>query len=231
MSDYAAFCPFVNRMDLLTQVMVACNKADVELTVINNGPRLDAQKELPTWEKAPKPIFYTPSVPLSFSQSMNLEFLWSAGKKFTLHMHSDAIIPDGAIERLLEAARLVDSQGRKWGVIYTFYDILAIYNPAAYLDIGGYDTTLPAYFSDNDWYYRLDLAGYERIDTGIEVGHVGSATINSDPDLKRLNGVTFPLYRQYYVAKWGGEPGKELFTTPFQQSPPNILRPVRRKES
>lgn len=160
---------------------------------------------------------------------MNFEFLVcsAGGVKFCLHMHSDAIIPDGAIAQLLDTARLVESQGRKWGVIYTFYDILAVYNPLAAQEIGGYDTNLPAYFSDNDWYYRLDLAGYERIDTGIEVGHVGSATINSDPYLKNLNGITFPLYRQYYVAKWGGEPGKEKFKVPFNNFSTNRIQVLR----
>lgn len=207
MSDYAAFCPVVNRPDLLEAVLIACAKAGVSVNVIDNS-----EKGVFNCERPP--------VPLTFSQSMNLEFVTAIRqeKKFCLHMHSDAIIPDGAIEKLLEAARQVDKEGRKWGVIYTFYDILAVYNPQAYLDIGGYDTTLPAYFSDCDWYYRLDLAGYERIDTGIEVGHVGSATINSDPFLKFHNSVTFPLYRAYYERKWGGGPGLEQFRVPFGKS-------------
>lgn len=223
MTDYAAFCPVVNRFDLLAQVVLACEKAGIDdLHIIDNSP--EAIKSIGAIRGA---------VPLSFSQSMNCEFeetiIW--GKKFMLHMHSDAVIPDGAIERLLEKAREIDAQGRKWGVIYTFYDILACYNPKAYQEIGGYDTNLPAYFSDNDWYYRLDLAGWERINTGIEVGHGpdgnGSQTINSDPYLKAVNGITFPLYRQYYVAKWGGEPGKEKFRVPFNNFSTNRIQVLR----
>ncbi len=218
MSDFAAFCPVVNRFDLLRNVLDACTRADTVLNIVNNsGGELPAGGNI-----------FDPPVPLTFSQSMNFEFYGAevGGMKFFLHMHSDAIIPDGAIEKLVAATRLVISQKRKWGVIYTHYDILAAYNPEACRDIGGYDTTFPAYFSDNDWYHRLDLAGYERIDTGIEVGHVGSQTINSDPYLRNLNSITFPLYRQIYVAKWGGEPGKERFKVPYNNFNTNRIQVI-----
>ena len=221
--EFKAFCPVVNRPDLLEQVLLACERAGVRPTIIDNSEGSES-----IWKGIryiPAMRWYRGEVPLSFSQSMNLEFkkTISSDAKFFLHMHSDALIPDGAIEHLLEKTREIDHSGRKWAVIYTFYDILAAYNPAAYQAIGPYDTTLPAYFSDNDWYHRCDLAGWERINTGIEVGHIGSQTINSDPFLKNLNGITFPLYRQYYIAKWGGEPGHELYPTPFNNFSQNRI--------
>jgi hypothetical protein len=33
--------------------------------------------------------------------------------------------------------------------------------------------------------------------------------------LKSVNNRKYVLYRQYYIAKWGGEPGREVFTVPF----------------
>jgi hypothetical protein len=137
------------------------------------------------------------------------------GRPFCVSMHNDAIIPDGACEKLLDYARDIDSQTRPWGVIFTHYDVLCVINPKVYEDIGGYDTNLPQYFLDNDYFYRMELAGWERLNSGIEVGHAGSQTINSDPYLRHVNGVTFPLYEQYYRAKWGGGPGQEIFTHPF----------------
>ena len=210
MNDYAAYIPVVNRQDLLDQCIMNAKEAWDDLTVIDNS-----EDETPIYTGS---IYsHRGLIPMTFTQSMNFEFkdCLLKQKKFCLHMHSDSVVPEGAISRLLEKAREIDASGRKWGVLYTFYDIMAIYNPVAGEAVGGFDTTFPAYFSDNDFYHRLDLAGYERIDTGIEVGHIGSQTINSDPYLRFVNGVTFPLYRQYYIAKWGGEPGREIFRKPF----------------
>lgn len=212
MNDFAAYIPVVNRFDLLDQAVTNATEIDYALTIIDNSP-----EGIPRG-RYPHPLTVARSfVPMTFTQSMNFEMEDTArkGKKFCLHMHSDSIVPSGAIDSLLTKAREIDNAGRKWGVIYSFYDIMAIYNPAAAIDIGGYDTNFSAYFSDNDWYRRLDLAGWERINTGIEVGHVGSQTINSDKRLQFLNEQTFPLYSHYYSIKHGGEPGHEKFSVPF----------------
>jgi hypothetical protein len=215
MSDYAAFVPVVNRPDLLCHVIAAAAPLHDDFTVIDNsGVGMAACAALP-W--SPPVNVFTPPVPLSFTQSMNweLEETLRKGKAFCIHMHNDAIIPEGACEKLLEYARLVQSTRSRWGVIYTLHDILCVYNPRVYEAIGGYDTNFAAYFSDNDYFRRMDLAGWDRIVSGIEVGHVGSQTINSDPYLRHVNNVTFPKYREYYCAKWGGDPGAEQFTYPF----------------
>lgn len=211
--DFAAFCPYVNRLDLLARVVSSTADAGIKLHVINNSG--DSHLELHP------ALIINPPVPLSFTQSMNFEFLLTEefGKKFCLHMHSDAIVTPASIKALLEKAREIDASGKKWGVIFSLYDIMAIYNPVAAKDVGGYDTNFSAYFSDNDYYRRLQLAGWELVESGITVGHgvdgAGSQTINSDPYLKYVNGITFPLYRAYYAAKWAGEPGKEHFDVPF----------------
>lgn len=215
--DYCAWVPWVNRTDLLEAVIEACCKAGLYLTVIDNSPRGVMVKRGNT-------AVFRPPVPFTFVQSMNYEFeeTLRRGKKFCVHMHSDAVIPDGAIERLLAFAEDVDSSGRKWSVIYTHYDVLAVYNPQCYAEVGGYDITFSSYFSDNDWYVRVERAGWERINTGIEVGHVGSQTVNSDERLKFHNGMTFGLYSQYYRMKHGGEPGHETFEYPFNR--PDIFK-------
>jgi hypothetical protein len=221
-NDYAAYIPVVNRFDLLKDAITNARDVADELTVVDNSPEGKVHELFPDVQ-----VFRTP-IPMTFTQSMNFEF-WDTrrkGKKFCLHMHSDSLVPVGAIHRLLEKAREVEESGVKWGVIYSFYDIMAIYNPIAGEAVGGYDINFPAYFSDNDFYRRLKLAGYECLESGISVGHMGSQTINSDPFLKFLNGVTFPLYRQYYIAKWGGEPGQETFRTPFNL-PENYIQTMK----
>ncbi len=45
--------------------------------------------------------------------------------------------------------------------------------------------------------------------------HQGSANINIIPDLMEQHHQTFTSNKAYYIRKWGGEPGKERFTQPF----------------
>jgi hypothetical protein len=216
MTDYCAFVPVVNRPDLLQNVVAAASALWDNFTIIDNSPG--------QWVTIQYSVnVFHPPVPLSFTQTMNweMEETLRQKKRFCVHMHSDAVIPTGACEKLLEFARKVDAENPRWGVIYTLYDVLAVYNPQVCREIGGYDTNFAAYFSDNDYYHRMEMAGWTRINSGIEVGHVGSQTINSDPYLKHTTAVTFPLYREYYKAKWGGEPGQERFTYPFSVPPEN----------
>lgn len=214
--DYAAFCPYVNRPDLLARVVSSTAEAGVKLHIINNSD----DKNL----EAHPALIINPPVPLSFTQSMNFEFLLTKefGKKYCVHMHSDAVVPPEAFAQLLEYARRMDIEGRRWMILYTLYDVLCCYNVDAVLEVGGYDTNFAAYFSDNDLWQRAKVAGFECINTDIQgISHEGSATINSDPKLQFLNGQTFPLYSYYYQQKWGGEPGHEKFTVPFDN--PDLL--------
>jgi GT2 family glycosyltransferase len=73
----------------------------------------------------------------------------------------------------------------------------------------------PAYFEDNDMAYRIKLAGgsYAR-DLGAGMIHEGSVTQNMDGNPV----VTSPMFeqnRKYYIRKWGGQPGEEKFSEPF----------------
>ncbi len=214
--DYCAFVPVVNRPDLLRAVVAAVRPLWRNLIIVDNSPDCWVNES-----DYPEVEVYTPPVPFLFSQTMNWEMEEAArrGKTFCIHMHSDAVIPEGACEALLTYARNIHNTHPKWGVIYTLYDVLAVYNPLVLKDIGGYDTNFPAYFSDNDWYRRLELAGWERFNSGVNIGHHGSQTINSDPYLRHVNSVTFPLYRSYYQQKWGGLPGEETYNHPFGVRP------------
>jgi GT2 family glycosyltransferase len=76
----------------------------------------------------------------------------------------------------------------------------------------------PAYFEDNDMAYRMRLAGnpgVARTDAGMF--HVGSVTQNWDGK-PLVDSTQFQRNRMYYVQKWGGPPGQERFTNPFDDS-------------
>jgi glycosyltransferase involved in cell wall biosynthesis len=81
--------------------------------------------------------------------------------------------------------------------------------------VGLYDTLFyPAYYEDTDYHRRLTLAGIEPLRLPTDHAHEGWATI-------KLEGYDGPTYQgqkknlDYYVEKWGGPPGNERFTRPF----------------
>jgi GT2 family glycosyltransferase len=99
------------------------------------------------------------------------------------------------------------------------YSCFAI-NPIALRHLGCFDENFfPAYCEDQDYAYRAQLAGLsEENCPDTRVFHFGSATISSDPILRRQNAYTHLQNMQYYRSKWGGDGGNEIYVQPFNDS-------------
>ncbi len=85
--------------------------------------------------------------------------------------------------------------------------------------IGPFDEQFfPAYFEDNDYLYRMKLAGCnKRVTSWLSCEEYrNSSSIEKDPSLNRR----FDTNKQYYLAKWGGLPEYEKFKTPFNKPLP-----------
>jgi hypothetical protein len=206
---YLLGVPVVNQPQLLRRAIDSIDALWPFTIVIDNGDE-------PLTGEWPVQVF-RPDVPLSFSQTMNLLLRRARGHvcDVLFLMHSDAEAEPDTPQRLLAAAEAAIQANRRWGVIFTNYDALAAFNMRMVEEVGLWDTLLPQYFSDNDYYRRVELCGYELIFSELPVRHEASQTIRGDPVRKYLNDVTFPLYERYYRAKWGGSPGKERFDRPF----------------
>lgn len=61
-----------------------------------------------------------------------------------------------AVKELNETMR----SDHKWGARFFAYDHLALVNPRAYEDVGGFDTFIPYYMTDCDMHWRLEEAGW-----------------------------------------------------------------------
>jgi GT2 family glycosyltransferase len=86
----------------------------------------------------------------------------------------------------------------------------------AWKQLGGFDEGFKvAYHEDNDFCYRMRLAGMERLNTSFlnPVVYRNSMTIAKQPTLNQH----FMENREYYFRKWGGYPNEETFKTPFNQ--------------
>jgi GT2 family glycosyltransferase len=84
--------------------------------------------------------------------------------------------------------------------------------------VGDFDENFwPAYYEDNDYFYRMKLLGIESTHvTGASYFHAGSATLGKfDLMRKMMHHHNFSKNTEYYKEKWGGMPHEEKFTRPF----------------
>lgn len=83
--------------------------------------------------------------------------------------------------------------------------------------VGRFDENfVPAYFEDNDYHYRCKVLGVPTV--GLEFApffHHGSVTQNWNGKDSACEPKQFRANRAYYSNKWGGFPGRESFTNPY----------------
>jgi hypothetical protein len=87
--------------------------------------------------------------------------------------------------------------------------------PESYKHIGQFDENLyPAYFEDNDYCYRSILSGLQCVRSQNSVFyHHGSQTQKSGEPV--VPSEQFEANRDYYTRKWGGVPGEEVHSHPW----------------
>jgi GT2 family glycosyltransferase len=95
--------------------------------------------------------------------------------------------------------------------------------------VGAFDEAFyPAYFEDNDYYYRMKLAGLLAITLPTALCfHFGCRTSTEAYAGPMAARQGFLRCREYYIQKWGGPPHAEAFRTPFGSR--NVL-PQRRTD-
>jgi hypothetical protein len=93
--------------------------------------------------------------------------------------------------------------------------------PEVFARVGKFDENFnPAYFEDNDYHYRMKLYGLKAISSSwAPYYHYGSVTQNKNVDIGQpvVNSFQFENNRAYYIGKWGGEPGRETFQSPYNE--------------
>jgi hypothetical protein len=218
LSDFYVYIRVENRFDLLRKAVDSIPEFHDLLTIVDNSPN-GLEGTYPC-------AVYRPPVPLTFTQTHNWWFQAAKhrGGKYVIWMHADAEAVDNGHLKLLDFMR---AETRKWYTIWTNYDSLAAVNLAAIEEVGGYDQHIEKYNCDNDLTWRMKLAGWEAIDSGINTLHLGSSTIKSDSRLNFVNSIVHGLADVYYVSKWGGLPNHEKYTVPYNR--PDLfpdLKPV-----
>lgn len=103
-------------------------------------------------------------------------------------------------------------RGGDWaGMYYVKAEILDIVGP---LDE---EFTGCGYCSDDDWRYRLELAGRPAVlIPGLHYGHKTSSTLIAKSAAEQAaHWEEFRRHREYYARKWGGPPHEETYSVPF----------------
>jgi hypothetical protein len=215
---------YVNRADLLYQAVNSVDCLWENTVVIDNSQ--DGHLRDDGYLNNCVTV-YTPPIPLTFTQTMNLLHRMAAEYNCdaVLYMHNDAEAEAGTPNGLVKMINQLQENGVRWGAVLTNWNTLAAYNMAAVREVGPWDTVFPHYLADHDYYRRLRLAGYAIIETGLPVYHHngGGSTLKADAHLNEMNNLTFYLYEQYYQAKWGGGAGGEQYGLLFNEFPLNPL--------
>lgn len=206
------FVPHVNRLDLTRMALEALAPWKRHLVLVDNTGDAGDLAALCA-------VIIRPIHRMTFSQVQN----WALGiarkieAPYYAFCHNDALPIKQAPAALAEFAKLYRG---KWGVLLTNYDSLCVFNTDALSTVGGWDENFPQYLADADMYLRLKRAGFPLVDTQIPVKHVPSQTIRADARLRfsheNLNGHLV----DYYVRKWGGQPGRERFRLPWDGAVP-----------
>jgi GT2 family glycosyltransferase len=198
--------PTINRSDLLLEALQTydSNWTDRHIYIVDNG-----KQEIPT--KNPWVEIHRPLVNLGVGASWN----WIMKKAFENGYSHVALLNDdivwkksiGQIENFIkEKGAGLYVSGGTWCCFIISYD--------TFTRVGGFDEAFfPAYFEDNDYCYRCRLFGIQRVTDSFFSPEIyrNSMTIEKDGNLNK----NFDINKQKFILKWGGEPGKEKFKTPF----------------
>jgi GT2 family glycosyltransferase len=220
--------PVLNRGDLLFRCVTSVDSEIETLFIINNGRDksvLDAIGRIESRDFENAAMFGSIRVEsyknLGCGPSWNRIIRTSLGA--WLLVGNDIQFSPGDIEKI--KGTLTQNPGV--GIIRAMEYATFCLTEIGVQKVGLFDENFyPAYFEDNDHFRRMFLASGEILGVPTfnaihgEAPNWGSCTINSDPVLQRKNAITFVNLRDYYIRKWGGEPGAEKFSKPYNQDVP-----------
>jgi len=200
--------PTINRVDLLNEALVNYYNdfPNTEIVICDNGKQNILAREN-------KIVVYRPENNLGVSGSWNMIMDYAIKTNAThVLMLNDDIYLGKKEEEILHLINLWKGDFYCTELNWCSF----ILSTEAYKEIGKFDENFyPAYFEDNDYFYRMSLLNKSMIYTALLNPKIyrNSMTIAKEPSLNN----SFEKNRQYYISKWGGEPSKETFTNPFNQ--------------
>jgi len=188
-----------------------------QITIVDNGGKLLGSK----WEDCLNELamaisYIRPSSNLGVATSWNM-LLKELGN--CIIANDDTVFSLEDVQAFQEAA-----QASPKTIIFNtaaishHWSVFFVSQADEWLNMGGFDETFfPAYFEDNDADRRLKLAGNpcEFVELR-DLRHDQSSTLrHGDAEYQRNHYVSFHRNAEHYQEKWGGMPGHEQYSMPF----------------
>lgn len=214
-------------MDLFNQVHFNSTVKPDMFFVIDNG--VDSfggitEEDLNYYRKlSDNFIYYKPAFNIGCAASWNT-FLSLLGD-YIIISNDDVLPHTDSIENFIKASEenpedilfVSKDEGNAWS--FFLQKKISIYK------IGFYDENISpnyAYYEDNDYHRRMKLAGFDYHtveNAGFDHQEGGSSTLKSfGKELKVVHSRKFNIATENYKKKWGGLPGKEVYTEPHDIS-------------
>lgn len=200
MSSYKVVIPIFGNEQYADQCLGSMDVAPHHILIVDNSPTSFCKK----YEDRGFQIVYAP-------ENIGVSRAWNIGLKancdWTFLVSIAACFPNGFSEVL---AQMADANE------YCFLTSMswhcnAISKKLVY-EIGHFDENFyQAYYEDTDYYYRMKLAG---IDYKV-ISDIPAYALTIANSLNVGLYVNFKALGDYYKKKWGGNPGCETFTQPF----------------
>lgn len=212
--------PTINRKDLLLEAIIPIdnqlNYFD-ELIIIDNGNQ-NIYQDIKNLHlvKENKLKLLEQSRNLGVAGSWNLGISMSKDKDFILFLNDDVVIGMDQLKTIHKNVLYKDFWLATGNCLWSMF-LLSMHCCEYFLNKDSYvfdENFYPAYFEDNDFHYRLLLADKNKHIYSPEMNPIifrNSMTIQKDPSLN----FRFTHNQQYYIQKWGGTPGNEIYTKPF----------------
>lgn len=234
MTELYLCCPTYKRFDLLVSMIDSAesgsSKPDGYIILDNSAGQL-----VPYLEVHANYILQMPNVQILVSgYNMGVARGWNALMRATEQQHGtspwcliandDVRFNHGTIRLFKEAIATVDTS--KHAILcgdidnVNAFSMFAVNPELLRNTVGWFDATIwPAYHEDGDMNYRSEMRGMSlyRINMATAVHNEGgSATLKSyNAQEEEIHHHQFRRNQTYYHAKWGGLPGEEKYTVPF----------------
>jgi len=214
--------PTLTQYELLSRLCLNLLETDQEtriqaITILDNGGNLlQSEPGQRLSELAPRVRIITPAHNLGVAGSWNY-FARHIGR--CIISNDDAFFDHDAARAFEEAANrhrdsiILENDHPTQG-----FSTFLLNRPDQWLAMGGFDEVFnPAYFEDNDARRRLALANQPVIKVKLDGWqHTNSSTLtNSTKEYQRMHWCLFERNKAYYLKKWGGLPGSETYSNPF----------------
>jgi len=205
MNNFAIGIPTLNRYDLLEEALQIYLNEDfpsTEIFLIDNG-----QQNIN--------ISHPNLTILTANKNLAVSASWNILMELIYQKHTHAFILNDDVylgKKELDILHLINAEHYDFYV--TTHNWCSFIVPEfTYLEVGGFDTDLPIYYSDNDYHYRMKLKDCSYYKTDILDPNIfrESMTIKKDPIINK----DFDKDGNFYIQKWGGLPHHETFLVPF----------------